>query len=218
MKVEAFLFDFDGTLVDTETVWAKAILDFLSLHGVSASFKEIMPNVVGRNWLDIDRYLHDAYPAIGNSAPAEDAVQVRKFYNLYATGIDSMMIKSSVDFFIRASAVAPCAIVSGSMHSYLEEAAELCGIKEKTTLILGAGEYEAGKPSPSGYLRAAEILGVDPAKCVVIEDSTVGVRSGVGAGMKVVAIERPCSVKQDFTGATLIVSDLSEISLPEVFE
>jgi beta-phosphoglucomutase-like phosphatase (HAD superfamily) len=217
MKVEAFLFDFDGTLVDTEEVWCRAIVDFLSSFGISSSIAEIMPNVVGRNWLDIDRRLHELYPVLGETTPEEDAGALRKFYDAYAADMDSMIIKSSIEFFIKASSIAPCAIVSGSLHSYLEEAADFCGIKEKTALILGAGEYESGKPSPSGYLKAAEILGVNPANCVVIEDSTVGVKSGIAAGMKVIAIKRSCAVEHDFTGASLIVSDLSEINVSEVF-
>lgn len=217
MKVEAFLFDFDGTLVDTEEVWCRAIVDFLSSFGISSSIAEIMPNVVGRNWLDIDRRLHELYPVLGETTPEEDAGALRKFYDAYAADMDSMIIKSSIEFFIKASSIAPCAIVSGSLHSYLEEAADFCGIKEKTALILGAGEYESGKPSPSGYLKAAEILGANPANCVVIEDSTVGVKSGIAAGMKVIAIKRSCAVKHDFTGASLIVSDLSEINVSEVF-
>jgi sugar-phosphatase len=176
-----------------------------------------MPNVVGRNWLDIDRRLHELYPVLGETTPEEDAGALRKFYDAYAADMDSMIIKSSIEFFIKASSIAPCAIVSGSLHSYLEEAADFCGIKEKTALILGAGEYESGKPSPSGYLKAAEILGVNPANCVVIEDSTVGVKSGIAAGMKVIAIKRSCAVEHDFTGASLIVSDLSEINVSEVF-
>jgi beta-phosphoglucomutase-like phosphatase (HAD superfamily) len=217
MKVEAFLFDFDGTLVDTEEVWCRAIVDFLSSFGISSSIAEIMPNVVGRNWLDIDRRLHELYPVLGETTPEEDAGALRKFYDAYAADMDSMIIKSSIEFFIKASSIAPCAIVSGSLHSYLEEAADFCGIKEKTALILGAGEYESGKPSPSGYLKAAEILGVNPANCVVIEDSTVGVKSGIAAGMKVIAIKRSCAVEHDFTGASLIVSDLSGINVSEVF-
>jgi beta-phosphoglucomutase-like phosphatase (HAD superfamily) len=217
MKVEAFLFDFDGTLVDTEEVWCRAIVDFLSSFGISSSIAEIMPNVVGRNWLDIDRRLHELYPVLGETTPEEDAGALRKFYDAYAADMDSMIIKSSIEFFIKASSIAPCAIVSGSLHSYLEEAVDFCGIKEKTALILGAGEYESGKPSPSGYLKAAEILGVNPANCVVIEDSTVGVKSGIAAGMKVIAIKRSCAVEHDFTGASLIVSDLSEINVSEVF-
>ncbi len=83
--------------------------------------------------------------------------------------------------------------------------------------MLGAGEYAAGKPSPSGYLKAAEILGVNPADCVVVEDSTAGVAAGVAAGMKVVALDRGGTLPQDHAGATWRVKDLLDLDFEKEF-
>ena len=83
--------------------------------------------------------------------------------------------------------------------------------------MLGAGEYEAGKPSPSGFLKAAELLKVAPSDCVVVEDSTVGVKAGVAAGMKVIALDRAVLVPQTFKGETWRVKDLSEIDVGKEF-
>jgi beta-phosphoglucomutase-like phosphatase (HAD superfamily) len=91
------------------------------------------------------------------------------------------------------------------------------GIDSCVKFVLGAGEYAAGKPSPSGYLRAAELLGADPAACVVVEDSSVGVASGVAAGMKVIALDRSSSIPQTFSGETWKVNSLSEIDFDKEF-
>lgn len=213
MKVAAFLFDLDGTLVDTETAWAKAIVRLVNCRGGDAILEDVLPSVIGRNWIDIDHWLHERYPVIGSSTLMEDAAQLRAHYNEFATDPASMVIRGSVDFFWKAVEIAPCAIVSGSPHDDVVAAARLCGIADRLSLVLGAGEYAQGKPDPSGYLRAAELLGVDPADCVVIEDSTVGVRSGVSAGMKVIALDRARMVRQRFEGETWKVSDLSEIDM-----
>ena len=218
MKVAAFLFDLDGTLVDTEALWTRAIVDFVNARGGRTTFAEILPGVIGRNWLDIDRMLHERFPALGESSPSEDAVALRENYRKYATDPESMRIAGSVEFFRRASEIAPCAIVSGSPHDDVVDAARLCGIEERVSLVLGAGEYEAGKPDPSGYLRAARLLEADPAECVVVEDSAVGVAAGVAAGMRVVALDRATLVKQDFSGETWRVKDLSELDLGEFEE
>ena len=93
----------------------------------------------------------------------------------------------------------------------------VCGIADKVALILGAGDYEKGKPSPSGYLKAAQLLGVNPEACVVIEDSTVGVAAGVAAGMKVIALDRATSIPQHFEGETWRVRDLSELDVEKEF-
>ena len=116
MKPAAFLFDLDGTLVDTEALWTKAIVDFVVSRGGKTTYEEILPSVIGRNWLDIDRSLHDRFPEIGESSPMEDAVELRRFYDAYATNPSSMRIEGSIAFFRAVSKIAPCAIVSGSPH------------------------------------------------------------------------------------------------------
>ena len=217
MKPAAFLFDLDGTLVDTEAVWTRAIVDFVVSRGGKTTFREMLPFFVGRNWLDIDRFLHETYPEIGESSAMQDAVELRGFYNRHAGDPRAMRIESSIEFFKKAAAIAPCAIVSGSPHDDIAAAAKLCGIEEQLSLMLGAGEYEAGKPSPSGYIRAAELLGVNPAFCVVVEDSAVGVKAGVDAGMLVLAIDRDIGLPQDRSGATWTVKDLSRFDFNKEF-
>lgn len=217
MRPAAFLFDLDGTLVDTETMWARAIVDFVADHGGKAELGEVLSLVVGRNWLDIDRVLHGRFPELGDASPMDDARELRLHFNRHALHPESMVIPGSVRFFREVSALAPCAIVSGSPHQDVVAAARLCGLEDCLSLVLGAGEYAAGKPSPSGYLRAAELLKVEPAACVAVEDSTVGIASALAAGMRVVALDRAVTVRPDCTGATWRVGDLSELDVAKEF-
>ena len=217
MRPAAFLFDLDGTLVDTEMVWARAMVDFVVDRGGRATVAGILEMVVGRNWLDIDKALHEAYPMLGDTTPMQDAIVLKDYYNRHVGEPQTLRIESSIEFFRKVSELAPCAIVSGSPHDDVVTAAAMCGLGDKVSLVLGAGDYEAGKPSPSGYLKAAELLGVDPADCVVIEDSTVGVASGVAAGMKVLALDRSSTTPQKFEGQTWLVKDLSEIDVEKEF-
>lgn len=211
VKAKAFLFDLDGTLVDTEVQWAHAIVDLVAARGGRADLADVLPTVVGRNWIDIDRALHARYPVLGDTTPETDAEDLRAYYARHARRPEEVIIPGSVDFLHRAARVAPCAIVSGSPHDDVVAAARLCGVADELAFVLGAGEYAAGKPDPSGYLRAAERLGVAPADCVVIEDSTVGVAAGVAAGMKVIALDRPAPVPPQFVGETWRVPDLSRM-------
>ena len=217
MRPKAFLFDLDGTLVDTEAVWARAIVDMLVTRGARASAGKILELIVGRNWLDIDRVLHEQFPELGDSTPMQDAIELRKYYERHATEPQTMRIESSIAFFKKVADIAPCAIVSGSPHDDVATAAGMCGIADRLALILGAGDYPAGKPSPSGYLKAAELLAVNPAECVVIEDSTVGVAAGLAAGMKVIALDRQGPVKQCYDGATWRVKDLALFDIDKEF-
>ncbi|MBR4616703.1 MAG: HAD family phosphatase [Kiritimatiellae bacterium] len=217
MRPAAFLFDLDGTLVDTEALWTRAIVDLVVSRGGKTTFEEVLPTVIGRNWIDIDRSLHERFPEMGDTGIMEDAVELRAFYQRHATDPKSLRIEGTIAFFKKAAKLAPCAIVSGSPHDDVVAAAKLCGVDDCLALVLGAGEYESGKPSPSGFLRAAEILEVDPAECVVIEDSEVGVAAGVAAGMKVIGLDRSRIVRQHFTGETWRVSDMSEFDFEKEF-
>ena len=55
-------------------------------------------------------------------------------------------------------------------------------------VLVTAEQVEVGKPNPAGYLRAAALLGVDPADCLVLEDAPAGVAAGLAAGMTVIAV------------------------------
>lgn len=218
MKPAAFLFDLDGTLVDTEEAWAGAIVDFLAECGVDMTVERILPSIVGRNWLDINRSLHQRFPEIGDTTVEDDSRRLRKFFDARVADPSTLIISESVEFLKRVSAKAPVAIVSGSPRADIEKAARMMGIERLVEFSLGAGDYAKGKPDPSSYLAAAERFGVDPASCVVIEDSEVGVAAGVAAGMRVIALDRKDGRDNDFSGAWRIVRSLDEIDVEREFE
>ena len=218
MKVAAFLFDLDGTLVDTEEAWAGAIVDFLAECGVEMTVERILPSIVGRNWLDINRSLHQRFPEIGDTTVEEDSRRLRKFFDARVADPTTMIIPESVEFLKRVASKAPVAIVSGSPRADIDKAARMMGVDGLVKFSLGAGDYAKGKPDPSSYLAAAERFSVDPASCVVIEDSEVGVGAGVAAGMCVIALDRKEGRDSDFTGAWRIVRSLDEIDVEREFE
>lgn len=218
LKPAAFLFDLDGTLIDTEEAWAGAIVDFLAECGAEITVEEILPSIIGRNWLDINRSLHQRFPQIGDTSLEEDSRRLRKFFDMRVSNPMEMIITESVEFLKRVSRIAPVAIVSGSPRNDIEKAARMMGIDGLIKFVLGAGDYPKGKPDPSSYLTAAERFGVKASDCIVLEDSEVGVASGVAAGMKVIAINRKADRAYDFSGAWKVVGSLSEIDIEGEFE
>jgi len=218
MRPSAFLFDLDGTLIDSEMLWTRAIVDWLADRGQNTTPEAFAPLVFGHSWLDIHAAIHSEFPGLGHTSAMEDAGTLRPYYLRLASDPEKLVIQGSVEFFKKVARIAPCVIVSGSPHDDVVAAANLCGIAHLVKFVLGAEEYGRGKPAPDGYLKAASMLDVDASECVVVEDSTAGVASGRAAGMRVIGLDRNMVVRQNFAGCEWLVRDLSEIDVDAVFE
>lgn len=217
MKPAAFLFDLDGTLLDTESFWVKAIVSWLADRGAAMTAEALAPIVIGHSWIDIQGILHKTFPQLPDATAVEDANTLRPYYARLTVDPRDQIIPGAVAFFKKVSRIAPCVIVSGSPHDDVVQATEICGIENIVRFVLGAEEYGRGKPAPDGYLKAASMLEVDASECVVVEDSTAGVQAGRAAGMRVIGINRNPSVPQDFSGCDWLVHDLSELDVRAVF-
>ena len=217
MTPAAFIFDLDGTLIDTESLWTKAIIAWLADRGCPATEAAVGAMVYGRGWPDIDASLHAAFPSLGPADATADAATLHPYYDRLATDPASQVVPGAVAFFRKAAKAAPCVIVSGSPRADVEAAARLCGIAKLMRFALGSEDYGRGKPAPDGFLKAAAMLEVDASECVVVEDSTAGVRAGKAAGMKVIGVDRNRAARQDFSGCEWLVGDLAEFDFQAVF-
>lgn len=82
----------------------------------------------------------------------------------------------------------PLAIASNSPVAYIENALKGLGLRPYFQAISGVDQVERGKPFPDLYLRAAQLLGVSPERCLAVEDSYVGSQAALRAGMRVLAV------------------------------
>ena len=108
----------------------------------------------------------------------------------------------------------PAGIVSSSPHRWIKLVVERFKLAPRLKAVVSADDVEGpGKPEPAVYLLAAKNLGVEPARCVAVEDSENGVRSAMAAGCIVIAV--PCDETrgQDFTGAHQVIGSLTEFDL-----
>ena len=183
MELAAVLWDMDGLLVDTEPVWTVAEEELAAeLGGVWSD--QLKASIVGTR-LDVAvPTILDHYRRPASEVPWATDWLLRRMVALFAEELDTMPGASELLADLRAEGV-PVALVSSS-YRVLVDAVLARGFV--FDLSVAGDEVVHGKPHPEPYLTAAARLGVDPAACVVLEDSAAGVLSGEGAGCAVVAV------------------------------
>ncbi len=205
---QAFLFDLDGTLLDSEILWVDAVRQALVERGCSVSAEAALELVYGRSWNDIYGRIAARWGEVYPSRAAMTERTRALFEELRRTR--EIRIEPSIELLKRLGARYPVAIVSGSTRRMIAESIELMGVGQYVRLFVGSEDYPVGKPEPACFLLAAQQLGVAPAACVVFEDSAAGVRAAKAAGMTCVALRRPDRPVQDLSGADEILGDLRE--------
>ncbi|MBI1387876.1 MAG: HAD-IA family hydrolase [bacterium] len=208
--IQAYLFDLDGTLLDTETLWLDAIQCFLDEREILLSHDDVLALAYGIPWHGIYLEITRRYPQLTHSKEEMSALIARHFIRLRKTR--DIRILSSIELLIRLAEEYPVCIVSGSDDRFVKEGIETMGIGEMLRFYLAGEHYWPGKPDPAGYLMAAERLDVKPNACLVFEDSAAGVQSAKDAGMHCVALSRPGRPRQAIERADWVLNDLAEFS------
>ena len=201
----AILFDHDGTLVDTEPVWAAAKValtaefggtwteqDTLDCLGLSMQFTLDRLRERGVNLPDEE--INDRLVAKVREALAQQPVE-------FLPGIERFLSE------VRDAQI-PAAIVTNATTSVARRTAN--ATPEGTfSVVIGNDETTHPKPDPQPYLLAAERLGVDPTQCVALEDSPSGVRSATAAGMRVIVVPGELEVPAELGTARLKHEELT---------
>lgn len=180
----AILFDHDGTLVDTEPVWAAAKVALAAEFGGTWTEQDTLDCLGLSMQFTLDRLRER-----GVNLPDEE------INNLLVAKVHETLAQQPVEFLpgierflseVREAQI-PAAIVTNATTSVARRTANAA--PEGTfSVVIGNDETTHPKPDPQPYLLAAERLGVDPTQCVALEDSPSGVRSATAAGMRVIVV------------------------------
>jgi sugar-phosphatase len=176
--IEAVLFDMDGTLVDSDAAVERAWRTWATEYGVEPA----------------------AVLAVAHGAPAERTVRLVR-PDLTEAGVAeaaarqlTMQYDDLRDVVPTPGALAvlaalrlPWAVVTSADVRLAKARLGAAGIVPP--LLITVEDVRAGKPDPEGYLRAAELLGVAPERCLVVEDAAVGVTAGRAAGAQVAGLK-----------------------------
>ena len=183
----AYLFDCDGTIVDSMPLHYVAWNRALNEYGCTSFTEEIFYRMGGMPVADVVAELNRRD---GLSIPV-DEFALRKESLYYDLIHDLQPVPEVLEHIHASHGKIPFAVVSGSTRASVEKSLSALGILDLFDTLVCAGDYTRGKPDPEPFLLAAERLGVAPKDCLVFEDAEVGIRAATAAGMPSVRIAQP---------------------------
>jgi mannitol-1-/sugar-/sorbitol-6-/2-deoxyglucose-6-phosphatase len=208
----AAIFDMDGTLVDSEGCWRRAEQQVFGSVGVHitdemcAVTAPLTPRQVTEHW-----YRHRPWPdpdfARIEAAVVQNVADQLRHQCPALPGAREVLGQCAAQGW-------RIALASNSPASLCHLVLARLGIGAHFDAVVSVDDVERGKPDPDIYLLAARRLGVEPHECLAFEDSPVGTRAALAAGMRVVAVP---SASQDFSGVDphLVLRGLHEFGLEQ---
>ena len=183
---KAYLFDCDGTIVDSMPLHYVAWKRVLGEQGCAFS-EELFYAWGGMPIRAIIAALNEEQ---GLSMPVEETALNKERY--YTEMIEDLKAIPEVLAHIEDQhGKIPFAVVSGSTRDSVETSLGALGLLGRFDTLVCAGDYAKGKPDPEPFLTAAQRLGVKPEECLVFEDAETGVAAAKAAGMAVVKVPLP---------------------------
>lgn len=210
----------DGTLIDSEKVWDRSLGDLMGhIGGGSLSTQARRESIGGSLWSSVRICFREAGRDPSTVSEAEMIAAGEWLFTrtgeLFGEGLPWRPGARELLGTLREAGV-PAALVTNTIRSLAELALDTLGRENFAATVCG-DEVAHPKPAPDVYRRAAELLGLDPARCLAVEDSPTGAVSAEGAGCVVLVV--PCEVpvpggpqrvqRDSLTGVTL--GDLARI-------
>jgi len=198
----AVLLDMDGTLVDSTAVVERLWLEWAKPHGLDP--QHVLEVVHGRQ----------GHQSMAILLPERDhainLVENQEMLARESGDVDGVVAIGGAQRLLASLAKHPHAIVTSANVALMTARMDAAGLGIPD-LAITAESVSASKPHPEGFLKAASLLGVEPAGCVVFEDSPAGIQAGLAAGMIVIGVGPLASVNDP----TYAVDDLTQITIIE---
>ncbi|MCX5525736.1 HAD family hydrolase [Streptomyces bobili] len=210
MRYDLVVFDNDGVLVDSESISNRLLAAYLTELGHPTSYEDSIRDYMGSAM----HRIHDlVLERSGERLPADfDDVFHSRVFAAFERELRPVPGVTGVLEKLTADGVPYCVASSGS-HERIRVGHRATGLDRwfDDTRIFSAQDVGKGKPAPDLFLHAAERMGVAPERCVVVEDSPLGVRAAVAAGMDVygfTAMTPPAKL----AGASGLFADMGELA------
>ena len=210
MRYDLVIFDNDGVLVDSEPISNRHLAAYLTELGHPTSYEDSIRDYMGSAM----HRVHDLVEQrSGRRLPDDfDEVFHARVFAAFERELEPVDGVVEVLEKLRADGVAYCVASSGS-HERIRVGHRSTGLERwfEGGRVFSAQDVGRGKPAPDLFLHAAERMGVAPERCVVVEDSPLGVRAAVAAGMDVLGFTAMTPAER-LAGATRLFGSMGELT------
>ncbi|MGV3503085.1 MAG: HAD family hydrolase [Adhaeribacter sp.] len=209
----AVLFDMDGVIIDSNPYHKDAWMAFCRRYQVELKEEDVPRYIYGKTNKTalVDVFQREFSPEESFRLSEEKEAIYRELHRPDISLIKGL--RGLLEAFKRHQV--PLAVCTNAPVANLDFMLEETGIRPYFQVLIDASKVSKGKPDPEIYLKAAQLLGLAPGRCIVMEDSTVGVEAGLRAGMKVVGITTTHS-RQELAHTHLVIDDFDELSVEKL--
>jgi HAD superfamily hydrolase (TIGR01509 family) len=185
VEAKAYIFDLDGTLIDSMGEWGKVLPSFLEERNIPYP-PDLVKRVVAFGLPGVAKYCKENFPV---EEEVEEILQyfIDKFKYNYATNIQAKPYAKEVLTAMREKGIKVCLLTAG-MHVLFDACLHRLGLWDLLDYRWSSDDFPYKKSEPNIYIEVANRLGLDVSECVMVDDSIGALRPAKEAGMQTIAI------------------------------
>ncbi|MDR6552459.1 HAD-IA family hydrolase [Paenibacillus qinlingensis] len=212
--IKALIFDFDGTILDTETAWYEAFREIALEHDIELTL-DMYGQCIGTSLHVFDPY---DYLIMDKQVPMDRETLSKHVHARHTKMMAQEGIRPGIlDYLAGAQELGlRIGLASSSKRAWIDNYLAQLGIAHYFETIRTAEDVELVKPHPALYELALQDLGVQPHEAVAIEDSPNGARAAAAAGMHYIVVPNPVTTFLTFDGEPHRLESLAELSLQDM--